>query len=290
MIRFLKQRLHIIKSVSSGSATDQSDFYHAIREPKHLGGVQLNSEVIHSIVIGLQSFGYRVRAYKIDVADYRAYFEEAAYQKKHRDYYSDNLPEKSLEHYIAARLLDLKPGDVYIDIASEGSPVPEIYHRLFGCTTYRQDLAYPPGVNGDTIGGDAANLPVPDGFASKMGLHCSFEHFEGDSDIGFIKEASRVLRPGGAVCIVPLYLFSNYIILTDPDVSVPQKVQFEEDAVVHCVPKWNNRHGRFYDPVHLIERVHNNLNGMTMTICRITNAREVAQSCYVEFAALITKP
>jgi SAM-dependent methyltransferase len=289
MMRLLKH-LRIFKDVSLGQESDQSHFYHAIREPKRPGGVRLDSEVINNIVIGLQSFGYEVKAHEIDVADYWAYFEEAAYREKYPDYYSDNLPEKSLEHYIAARLLDLKPSDIYIDIASEGSPTPEIYHRLFGCTTYRQDLAYPPGVNGDTIGGDAANMPVPDGFASKMGLHCSFEHFEGDSDIGFIKEASRVLRPGGAVCIVPLYLFSNYIILTDPDVSVPQKAQFEEDAVVHCVPKWGNRHGRFYDPVHLIERVHNNLNGMTMTIYRITNARKVVQSCYVEFAALITKP
>jgi hypothetical protein len=231
-----------------------------------------------------------VKTYEIDVADYRAYFDEAAYKEKYPNYYDFNLPEKSLEHYITARLLDLNPNDIYIDVASEGSPVPEIYNRLFGCTTYRQDLAYPEGLNGNAIGGDAAAMPIPDGFASKIALHCSFEHFEGESDIGFIREAGRVLRSGGSVCIVPLYLFDEYVIQTDPNVSVPEKVQFEDDAIVYCDPSWGNRHGRFYDPAHLMNRVHNHLNDLTLTVYRIANAKEVDQSCYVEFAALITKP
>jgi glycosyltransferase involved in cell wall biosynthesis len=288
-VRILK-RLHLIKDVSPAPDGDQPDSCHAIREPKHLGGVSYNAVIINNIIIGLRSLGYEVERYEIDVADYWTYFEAAAYKEKYPDYYDFNLPEKSLEHYIAARLLDLNPNDVYIDIASEGSPVPEIYNRLFGCTTYRQDMAYPKGLNGNAIGGDAADMLIPDSFASKMALHCSFEHFEGDSDIGFIKEASRVLRKGGAVCIVPLYLYDKYAILTDPNISVPEKVRFEDDAIVYCDPNWENRHGRLYDPVHLIQRVHNNLNGMTMKIYKITNAKEVDQSCYVEFAALITKP
>jgi SAM-dependent methyltransferase len=216
--------------------------------------------------------------------------DEAGYREKYPDYYSSYLPEKSLEHYLAAKLLALNPKDVYIDVASEGSPVPEIYNHMFGCATYRQDLAYAEGFHGDAIGGDAADMPIPDGFGTKMALHCSFEHFEGDSDIRFIKETHRVLQPGGAVCIVPLYLFDKYVIQTDPNVSVPQKAQFEDDAIVYCDPTWRNRHGRFYDPAHLIERVHKNLNGMTMTIHRIVNAKEVDPSCYVEFTALISKP
>jgi SAM-dependent methyltransferase len=288
-VRILK-RLHFIKDVSPVQDGERPDSYHTIREPKHFGGVSYNSEIIENIIAGLDSFGYEVKSCEIDVADYRAYFDKAAYKEKYPNYYDFKLAEKSLEHYIAARLLDLNSNDIYIDIASEGSPVPEIYNRLFGCTTYRQDLAYPEGLHGNTIGGDAAAMPIPDGFASKMALHCSFEHFEGDSDIGFIKEANRVLRPSGAVCIVPLYLFDKYAILTDPNVSVPEKVQFEDDAIVCCDPNWGNRYGRFYDPAHLIERVHNNLNGMTMTIYKITNAKEVDPSCYVEFAALISKP
>src|SRR5262249_19042301 len=144
-------------------------------------------------------------------------------------YYPTNLPEKSLEHYIATQLLQLNAQDVYIDIASEHSPVPDIYRRLFAATAYRQDLAYPPGLHADKIGGDAAHMPLPEAFATKMALHCSFEHFEGDSDIGFIRETARVLRPGGAACIVPLYLFEEYAIQIDPVIALPAGVVFDDD-------------------------------------------------------------
>lgn len=274
----------------NGAKSSVPEFYEAIREPKHLGGVVYTPESLSSIQQGLRSLQYTIRDYTIDAGDYRAYFAQADYEHRYPQYYPAHLAEKSLEHYLAARLLKLGPEDVYIDIASEGSPVPEIYERLFGCETYRQDLAYPAGLNGRVIGGDAAQMPVSDGFASKLALHCSFEHFEGEADVRFIREVNRVLKPGGAVCIVPLYLFDQYVIQTDPSVSVPAQVPFEPEAVVYCRPGWNNRHGRFYDPAHLHRRVGQELNGMTLTIYRILNARQVDPSCYVEFAALITKP
>lgn len=269
---------------------DNDPYFQAIRPPKHFGGVNYKPDSFERIIAGLQQFGYEVQSYKLDVDAYQAYFKEADYLSQYPTYYDFLLPEKSLEHYIAAQFLQLQPDDVYIDIANEGSPTPEIYHRLFGCKTYRQDIRFPPGINNDMIGGDAGNMDVlPDGFASKMALHCSFEHFEGDSDINFIQEAGRILRPGGAVCIVPLYLFDKYAIQTAPSISVPQKVQFEEDAIICCDENWKNRHGRFYDPAHLFERVHKHLKGLTMTIYKITNAKEVDPNCYVEFTALITK-
>jgi SAM-dependent methyltransferase len=272
------------------SPAPSPDFFGALREPKHRGGVGYTPEIIGAIIANLRSRAWVVAEHRVDVGGYRAYFDRAAYAERYPTYYATNLPEKSLEHYIAATLLELSPGDVYIDIASEGSPVPEIYERLYGCTTYRQDLTYPPGLNGRVIGGDAAAMPLPGGFASKMALHCSFEHFEGESDRRFISEARRVLAPGGSVCIVPLYLFDRYAIQTDPGVAVTEQVQFEEDAVLYCQDGWGNRHGRFYDPDHLTGRVRGPLDGMQMTIFRIPNAREVDPSCYAEFAALIHKP
>ena len=259
-----------------------------LREPKQLGPIRYTPETIERILIGLQARGVEARPYTIDVAAYRAYAAAADYDRRYPSYYRSNIREKSLEHFIAADLLRLQPDDVYIDIASEGSPAPEIYRRLYHCTTYRQDLAYPPGLGVDSIGGDAAKLPVPDGFASKMGLHCSFEHFEGDADVRFIREVRRVLRPGGAVCIVPLYLFDVYAVQTDPAVAVAAGVQFEPDAVLYCDLNWGNRHGRFYDPAHLVERVQRQLVDLRLTVYRITNAKGVDPSCYVEFAAFIT--
>ena len=265
-------------------------FFSGLREPKKKGPVLYTEGAEERIVNRLKRLGLVVHEYSADVEDYRRYFTAARYVEDFPDYYDFNLPEKSLEHYIAAELLELNEQDVYIDIASEHSPVPKIYNSLYGAKTYRQDLSYPPGLNGDMIGGDAANLPVPGEFATKMALHCSLEHFEGDSDIRFVRESARVLKPGGAVCIVPLYLFEDYAIQTDPAVALSAEVVFEDDAVVYCAEGWGNRHGRFYDPEHLVSRLGESLDELRMEIFRIMNFQEVNETCYVRFAMLLRKP
>ena len=263
--------------------------YALVRDPKKKQAVAYRPGAEERIVQRLLNLGFEVLDYAINVESYRQFLTAARYTEEFSGYYPFNLPEKSLEHFIAAELLQLNPTDIYIDIASEHSPTPIIYHRLFGVEAYRQDLAYRPGLHGNTIGGDAAGMPIPDGFATRMALHCSFEHFEGDSDIGFIREAGRVLKPGGALCITPLYLFEEYAIQTDPVVSAPAGLIFEEDATVYCAQGWNNRHGRFYDPEHLVTRAANNLVNMKAHIYRITNAQQVHESCYARFAMLIKK-
>jgi hypothetical protein len=45
---------------------------------------------------------------------------------KYSDYYTDNFYEKSLEHYLCYRLLELQKNDNFVDISSEHSPVGEI--------------------------------------------------------------------------------------------------------------------------------------------------------------------
>lgn len=260
----------------------------AIRPPKRVGAIRYTPATIERIVDALRARDIAVRPYTIDIPAYHRFVTAAGYAERYPTYYSFNQHEKSLEHYIAADLLGLAPSDVYIDIASEGSPVPDIYGRLFGCTTYRQDLSYPPGVAGDRIGGDAASLPLADGFATKMGLHCSFEHFERDSDMRFMREIQRVLRPTGAVCIVPLYLFDEYAVQTDPQLSGSAEPSFDADAVLYCASGWGNWHGRFYDAAHLAERVQQQIGNLHLTVYRVLNAKEVDPSCYVEFAGLIS--
>lgn len=260
----------------------------SIREPKVIGAVEFKGDTESKILADLKGLGVEARNFVIDLKKYREYFEKAGYEKKYPSYYSFNIHEKSLEHFIAAELLSLKKGEIYVDIASETSPVPEIYRNLFHCETYRQDLSYPAGINGDRIGCDASKMPVNPEFADKMALHCSFEHFEGEADANFIKEASRVLKPGGRCCIVPLYLFERYAIQTDP--GQHGSVEFEPDAIIHCSNGWRNRHGRFYDAEHLKRRVLDNLNGLNYTVFRIVNAKDVHASCYVKFALLLEKP
>jgi SAM-dependent methyltransferase len=234
--------------------------------------------------------------FRIDLDEFRQYLEKAQYSR-FPNYYGggkgENFVEKSLEHYLAAKTLQISKNDVYIDVASSNSPAAEVYSKLFGCKTYRQDLVFTRGIHGNTIGGNACSMPVTDGFATKMALHCSFEHFENDSDIRFIKEANRVLRKGGKLCIVPLYLFESYVIITNP-INLSRKERlgestlFDPDATLFCSKDLYLRHNRFYDVSHLIARIMNG-SELRPVIYVIRNEKEVNDTCYAKFIALFEK-
>ncbi len=265
-------------------------YYNRIPPPKLKSSIVTTPEITNQLISGLEGNGLTLKDYQINVEDYHSYLKQANYPQF--AYYkagkASNFPEKSLEHYLAAQFLELGKDDVYVDIANGESPTPEIYHNLYGCDTYRQDLEYTKGINGKTIGGDACNMPLSDGFFSKMGLHCSFEHFEHDADMRFLSEANRTLKPHGRLCILPLYLFSEYAIQTNP-VCIPPGFSFEADARRYCVKQWQIHHSRFYDIPHFIERVKKNLGRLDLTLYVIRNEKAVDPSCYVKFAAVMEK-
>lgn len=231
-----------------------------------------------------------IQVYALDISAYESFVDAAQYDTRYPDYYTDNFVEKSLEHYLAFTLLDLCPDDVFIDLASEHSPVPDIFSRLSGAAAYGQDIMYPPGIQGNRIGGDACGMPVPDGFASKAALTCSLEHFERDADMYLFAELYRVLRPGGKVVVVPFYLFTEPATQTDPAVSVPAKVPFDRDATLYCAEGWGNRHGRFYSPATFVDRIAGPMTGrFCFDLYHLNNAATVHPSVYARFAFTATR-
>lgn len=242
----------------------------------------------------LRDLGVNVQSYRIDTDAFREYWRAARYDEDYPDYYGGDYAlfrtEKALEHFISVELLRLHPGHVYIDVASCKSVVPEVLHRLFGVKVYRQDLSFPEGMHDDTIGGDAASMPVPDAFADAMALHCSFEQFEGDSDIRFIIEAQRVLKPDGMLCILPLYLSPNDVILTDPVVAVAEAVDLGTEGIIYAIPSYTQRFARCYTPEKFVERVATNCGDLSLTIYDVANHREVDRNTYVEYAVVFRKP
>lgn len=269
------------------------DYYcKALPQPKIISRILLNTRIQDEIFNDFKNNSINVVTMVIDVRDYEQYLSEAEYGNFPGYYDGDkacNFPEKSLEHYLSAKLLDISSDDIYIDVANGGSPAPKIFRKLYGCTVFLQDLAFNEGLNGNVIGGDASNMPIEDGFATKMALHCSFEHFEHNSDIAFIKEATRVLRRGGKLCIIPLYMFNKYAIQTDPAVLPFGGISFDEDAVLYCAKGWAERHGRFYDVDHFVSRIVKNMQELNLTIFVVQNEKKVDSSCYVKFIALFEK-
>jgi hypothetical protein len=270
-------------------------YFSALREPKVRGAVPHDNPKVHvQVAAEIKQNGVEIEPFPIDVEDYGQYMERAKYAR-FPSYRvaggggAHNFVEKTLEHYLAAKLLDLNADDVYVDVGSADSPAPEIYRTLYGCRAFRQDIMFPRAVQGSVIGGNACDMPVESGFASKIGLHCSFEHFEGNSDVKLIREASRVLRKGGKLCILPLYMFSRYAVQTNPAAMPRGGIPFERDTTLYCVRGWSSRHNRFYDAPHFISRIKNNASPYRLKVYALENQKKVSPACYIKFAAVFEK-
>ena len=241
----------------------------------------------------LSQLGIEFLDFTIDKDAFESYLQIAKYHR-FPDYYQggahSNFVEKALEHFIAAYLLKFNERDVYIDVASSDSPTVEIYKELFGPQTYRQDMIFQNGIAGNTIGGDAAAMPIPDGFATKMALHCSFEHFEGDADTRFIRECERVLKPGGKMCIVPFYVAPEFLNQTDERTHhALGRPTFDQDAKPYQKDGWGNRFARFYSPEQFKIRILDNLRCSNITVYKITNATAINPVCYAHYAAVLER-
>ena len=248
-----------------------------------------------SATIGMRLMDVEMRTYTVDVAAFSQHVAAAGYPQLYAGGTMSNggaREQKLLEYFVSLDLLRPTASQVVIDVASEWSVFPRVVEKATGARVYRQDLVYPPGICGDRIGGSAANMPVPAEFADMLVLHNAYEHFEGDADTEFVREAWRVLRPGGVVCILPLNLAEKYHIVTDPLVDRDGIVWDPGAAVVEVPMLWHNRFGRFYDLPALDRRVLTPARqaGFEITVYRVTNVRAVHPAAYLQFALLLTKP
>ena len=100
-------------------------------------------------------------------------------------------------------------------------------------------------------------MPLDNGTVDFMTLHCTFEHFEGGADSGFIAECARLLGPSGRVVILPLYsnaTHCNITGITDP--AAREGIEWDADAEHYCeVPEWQKSFGRHYSVRALLDRV-----------------------------------
>jgi SAM-dependent methyltransferase len=248
----------------------------------------LTSETILSDLRGLD---LEMREYRVDVAAFHEHLAAVGYPAAYAAGNLDeggNREEKLLEYFVSLDLLQPRKEDVIVDVASEWSIFPEVTRRLTGATVYQQDLIYPPGVRGYRIGGSAAHMPVPDAFADKLVLHNAFEHFEGSADSDFIREAWRVLRPGGTLCILPLFMSERFSVITDPLVD-RRGVAWDDGSDIVEIPWWHVRFARLYDAEHLQIRVLDPGSRFRQVLYHVSNAAEVHPSISLHFALVLRK-
>jgi hypothetical protein len=244
------------------------------------------------ILAAVRALNVEMRTYDIDVDAFEAHVAEVGYPPNYAAGPIDEggaRDEKLLEYFVSLDLLELHPDEVVIDVASEWSIFPQVAHQLTGATIYQQDLIYPPGVHGNQIGGSAARMPIADGFADKLVAHNAFEHFEGTADSDFMSEAWRILRPGGRLCILPLFMSDHFVILSDPLVN-RRGVVWDSGATVVELPWWHNRFGRMYDAQALRRRVLEPAQAFKQTIYHVTNPFAVHPDASLHFALVLEKP
>ena len=274
------------------TATSWERLYRALPEPKRVGTVVVDDAVAADVRTALEAAGLAVERRSVEPERYRAWLARADYSRYPLYLDGGRAPgfhQKGLEHFLGAALLGLEAGQVCLDVASQHSPAPEIYARLHGVVTYTQDLAYPPGLHGRRIGGNASALPLPGGFADAIVLHNAFEHFEGDADTAFIREAARVLKPGGRLCIVPLLLFTEHCIQTDPVALIGAPPPFDAGATLWAARGWRDRHGRFYDAARLRSRLLDHAGAFDVRLIEYTDAAAIDPDCHLRFAVVFTR-
>ena len=170
----------------------------------------------------LSNLNINYREYTIDENSFETFFRRHSY-KSIPEYvntpYEAVVIRKALEHYISLDYFsDGLNGRSIVDIASSHSPFGRIANKEFEFENYyKQDLSYPLGIDNGKIGGDAAAMPLADESIDCLFLHNSWEHFEGFSDHAFLFEASRLLKPGGKVIIIPLDILDTPICATSPN-------------------------------------------------------------------------
>jgi hypothetical protein len=252
---------------------------------------------LEQIEQGLLALGIELYDYAPPSADFLAFQAQGWFPLDyHGGLNSGVWDEKLLEHWISSERLgvmryELK--DIYVDIAAAGSPWAQALRERKNINAYAIDL-YEIGKAYRHLDyyrvENATASTFADDSISGASLHCAYEMFMGKDDTKLIKELARILKPGGKVVILPLYMHTNYCSYSTPEYfgkgySDPHAREYLR---LDCggVPS-----SRKYDPLKLKERVLDPISaaGLNYKLSVLRNKNEFGKGIYCHFILEIEK-
>lgn len=263
-----------------------ADVYHNPSEPE-----------LASIERALAEHGVAVQDLVIDPRAFTEFKKKIAFPANYHGGAAGGVwDEKILEHFIAyelARLDDLGPDDVYVDVAACASPWARLLREQRRLQAYAIDLTVASPFRGLPYyhAENATRTSFADASVLAMSLQCAYEMFEGDDDVGLLREAARILSAGGRLVISPLYMHTHYCSYSTPDYwgtgrSDPLAKEYLRLDFLG-VPS-----SRKYDAGKLRERVLDPLErfGLAYNLHALRNKAELGAGIYCHFVLEVRKP
>lgn len=212
---------------------------------------------LRELVVALPEI--KVSTRELTGADYETFLKTVL--TNHESIHAERRHKKKLEMFISWSLLPLGPNTVFMDAAGGGFSYAG---RIGAKRAFLQDLSIRPAVKKrvgpkvEYLECNAGAIPLPDESIDAMSCHHSFEHFQGNADKDFIKEIQRLLAPGGAAVIIPLFISKARLEMTNLQTFSNWSIDREHrlfDPTATLPGFKSGNFARIYDPAWLRERV-----------------------------------
>lgn len=255
-----------------------------------------SEEELLEIETDLIAAGVAVHDYEPERAEFIEFQKSGFFPERyHGGRNSGVWDEKLLEHWIAAQRLDLfnfGEHEIYVDAAACSSPWSRTLREGHEIKAFAIDLEVNPEFASLDYyrQEDATNTRFADSSVRGMSLQCAFEMFTGDDDLNFISEVRRIMRPGGRVVILPLYMHTHYCAYSTPDYF--GKGFSDVDAVEYVrMDSYGVPSSRKYDAAHLKSRILDRITsmGMNYQLMALRNKQQFGDNIYCHFILEITK-
>lgn len=200
------------------------------------------------------------------------------------DQFGNLFHKKLIELFFTFTLLNPQPDDVFMDVAGG---ITTYVHKLECNKKFLLDIKISSklksflGEKIEYIESDAGDINLPGESIDKISCHHSLEHFQSDSDILFMKETQRLLKPDGKCCIIPIFIAHKYAEVTD---AITFKKKFDNRSKLLIDPtatlpggKYCGNYARVYDLKAFQERILKNIdvNRFKLTIAELRMEGEI---------------